>query len=122
VEQASQRPGEPARTTTWDYQPGTFTPLAQTERTWPRDTSQDEVDQRFYAIITDLIGAPSELIGPERDLAGRQQHTLWRATTWVTGGVSSPLRPGLTAARSATDLQVKPCNAMARRHELQTRS
>ena len=35
VEQASQRPGEPPRTTTWDYEPGSFTPLAQAERTVP---------------------------------------------------------------------------------------
>ena len=35
VEQTSQRPGEPPRTTTWDYEPGSFTPLTQTERTGP---------------------------------------------------------------------------------------
>ena len=64
IEQASQRPGEPPRTTTWDYEPGSFTPLTQTERSGLRDAPQAEVDQRFYAIITDLIGTPSELIGP----------------------------------------------------------
>ncbi len=95
IEQASQRPGEPLRTTTWDYEPGSFTPLTQTERTELRDAPQSEVDQRFYAIITDLIGTPSELIGPGGELAGHQLHTLWGTTTWVTGGASTPLRfPG----------------------------
>jgi RHS repeat-associated protein len=95
IEQASQRPGEPPRTTTWDYEPGSFTPLTQTERTGIRDAPQAEVDRRFYAIITDLIGTPSELIGPGGDLAGHQLHTLWGTTTWVTGGASTPLRfPG----------------------------
>ncbi len=95
IEQASQRPGGPLQITTWDYEPGSFTPLAQAERTWLRDAPQDEVDQRFYAIITDLIGTPSELIGPDGTLAGHQQHTLWGSTTWATGGASTPLRfPG----------------------------
>jgi len=95
IEQASERPGEPPRTTTWDYDPGSFTPLTQTERTEPGDATQAEVDQRFYAIITDLIGTPSELIGPGGDLAGHQLHTLWGTTTWASGGASTPLRfPG----------------------------
>jgi RHS repeat-associated protein len=95
IEQASQRPGEPLRTTTWDYEPGSFTPLTQTERSGLRDAPQADIDQRFYAIITDLIGTPSELIGSGGDLAGHQLHTLWGATTWVTGGASTPLRfPG----------------------------
>jgi len=95
IEQASQRPGEPPQVTTWDYEPGSFRPLTQTERTGLRDAPQAEVDQRFYAIITDLIGTPSELIGPGGDLAGHQLHTLWGTTTWATGGASTPLRfPG----------------------------
>jgi RHS repeat-associated protein len=95
VEQASQRPGGPPHTTTWDYEPGTFTPLAQAERTVLGAAAQDDIDERFYAIITDLIGTPSELVGADGNLAGHQQHTLWGTTTWATDGASTPLRfPG----------------------------
>ena len=80
---------------TWDYQPGAFTPLAQRERPAGRRLPQDQVDERFYAIVADLIGAPSELVGPDGDLAGYQQHTLWGTTLWRPGGAATPLRfPG----------------------------
>jgi RHS repeat-associated protein len=86
---------EPARVITWDYQPGTFTPLTQTERTSARHAPQQQIDERFYAIVTDLIGTPSELVGPDGDLAGYQQHTLWGTTLWKPGGADTPLRfPG----------------------------
>jgi RHS repeat-associated protein len=81
--------------TTWDYQPGTFSPLIQTERPMLREAAQQDIDQRFYAIVTDLIGAPSELTAPDGTLAGYQQRTLWGATLWHPGGASTPLRfPG----------------------------
>jgi RHS repeat-associated protein len=85
----------PGHVTTWDYRPGTFSPVSQTERHALRDAPQDEIDQRFYAVVTDLIGTPSELTGPDGALAGHQQHTLWGTTTWQPGGASTPLRfPG----------------------------
>jgi RHS repeat-associated protein len=81
--------------TTWDYRPGTFTPLAQTTHASLRDAPQEVIDERFYAIITDLTGAPSELVAPDGTLAGYQQHTLWGNTIWHPGGTSTPLRfPG----------------------------
>jgi RHS repeat-associated protein len=83
------------RVITWDYRPGTFTPLAQAERTTGRQAPQDQVDSRFYAIVTDLIGSPSELVAADGSLAGYQQHTLWGATLWHPEGASTPLRfPG----------------------------
>jgi RHS repeat-associated protein len=85
---------------TWDYRPGTFSPLIQTERHARRDAPQDEFDQRFYAIVTDLIGAPAELVSPAGTLAGYQQRTLWGTTLWRPGGASTPLRfPGQYADR-----------------------
>jgi RHS repeat-associated protein len=81
--------------TTWDYRPGTFSPLIQAERPMLREAAQQIIDQRFYAIVTDLIGAPSELTALDGTLAGYQQRTLWGATLWHPGGASTPLRfPG----------------------------
>jgi len=81
--------------TTWDYQPGTFTPLAQASRTLLRDAPQALIDERFAAIITDLSGAPAELIAPDGTLAGYQQRTLWGNTRWHPSGEQTPLRfPG----------------------------
>jgi RHS repeat-associated protein len=80
---------------TWNYRPDTFTPLTQAEHTAPRDAPQDQVDQAFYAIITDLIGTPTELTGPDGSLAGRKIQTLWGGTTWISGSGQTPLRfPG----------------------------
>lgn len=83
------------RVTAWEYRPGTYSPVLQTERESVRDAPQHEIDQRFYSIITDLTGAPSELVADDGTLAGRQQRTLWGATVWNPGGASTPLRfPG----------------------------
>jgi len=77
--------------TTWTYQPGTFTPLTQAERISGRDVPQQEIDQRFYAIITDLASTPSELTAADGTLAGYRRHTLWGATHWNPGGAQTPL-------------------------------
>ncbi|MBO0820116.1 MAG: hypothetical protein J2P26_04620, partial [Nocardiopsaceae bacterium] len=77
--------GAGERVTTWDYHPGSFTPLAQTSRSLSRsldDASQEEIDRRFYAIVTDLAGTPSELVAADGTLAGHQRHTLWGITGW----------------------------------------
>ncbi|MFF7194302.1 RHS repeat-associated core domain-containing protein, partial [Streptomyces sp. NPDC008079] len=68
--------------TTWEYAPGTHRPLAQ-------------IDERFYAIVTDLIGAPSELIGSDGDVAWRSTRTVWDRQPAVDGQTDCPLRfPG----------------------------
>jgi RHS repeat-associated protein len=83
------------RVTTWEYRPGTYAPILQAEHESVRDAPQDEIDRRFYSIITDLTGAPAELLAEDGTLAGRQQRTLWGATVWHSGGASTPLRfPG----------------------------
>jgi RHS repeat-associated protein len=75
---------------TWNYLPGTFTPVTQAEH-----APQDEIDRRFYAIITDLVGTPAELTAPDGALAARQFQTLWGGTAWTSGGPQTPLRfPG----------------------------
>jgi RHS repeat-associated protein len=81
--------------TTWDWQPGGFEPITQLERTVSPDT-QAEVDRRFYAIVTDLAGTPSELVSPDGTVAWRADRTTWGSVTaTASAGASTPLRfPG----------------------------
>lgn len=83
-------------TTTWNYRPGTYTPLTQTERAPLRDAPQSWIDQQFYGIITDLVGSPTELLTPEGDVAWRHVTTLWGETLFAgRQRASCPLRfPG----------------------------
>ncbi|KAF0846222.1 putative T7SS-secreted protein [Nocardia caishijiensis] len=75
-------------TTRWHYQPGTHTPLTQT-------TDQPTIDREFYAIITDLVGTPAQLIDPKSAYSMAAADVgLWGRTIW-RGQSSSPLRfPG----------------------------
>ncbi|WP_329622425.1 DUF6531 domain-containing protein [Streptomyces sp. NBC_01255] len=75
-------------TLTWDH--AGLRPLTQTER---RTKSTDE---RFFAIVTDLIGTPTELVDESGELAWRTRTTLWGTTTWnKTATAYTPLRfPG----------------------------
>ncbi|GAA2896456.1 DUF6531 domain-containing protein [Nonomuraea rubra] len=78
------------RTTSWDWAPGSFRPLTQTER------SQPWVDERFYAIATDLLGTPAELVSAEGEIAWRTRRSLWGASPdAITSDADCPLRfPG----------------------------
>ncbi|WP_078946124.1 putative T7SS-secreted protein [Streptomyces exfoliatus] len=77
-------------TLTWDH--AGLRPLAQTERR----TTPDSTDERFFAIVTDLIGTPTELVDESGDLAWRTRTTLWGTTTWTRDATAyTPLRfPG----------------------------
>ncbi|MEY9873697.1 RHS repeat-associated protein [Streptacidiphilus sp. MAP12-33] len=75
----------------WDHDG--FTPLAQTETI----TAQERTDRRFFAIVTDLVGTPTELVDPvTQAVAWRATSTLWGNTTWPAGSAGyTPLRfPG----------------------------
>jgi RHS repeat-associated protein len=90
-------PGEVARTTTWDWEPDTFRPLTQTERTPLREAPQEWVDEQFYAIVTDLVGTPTEMVNPDGTLVWHPRTTLWGTALMARniGRVSCPLRfPG----------------------------
>ncbi|WP_322780108.1 RHS repeat-associated core domain-containing protein [Frankia sp. Cas4] len=102
-----------ARVTTWDWEPDSFRPITQADRR-PSDKavsgnpSDDDTaadhdtagqtwfDARFYAIVTDLVGTPTELVDPDGDLAWRTRTALWGAGHAPAGGdVDCPLRfPG----------------------------
>ncbi|MGW6848562.1 RHS repeat-associated core domain-containing protein [Streptomyces virginiae] len=91
-----------ATVTTWEYDG--YLPLAQWERrllapeTPP--TAEPQADQhadaRFFAIITDLVGAPSELVDEDGHIAWQARATVWGATTWNRNAAAyTPLRmPG----------------------------
>lgn len=78
-------------TTSWEYDG--HRPLTQLER---RGTPQTGVDSRFFAIVTDLVGAPSELVDEDGKIAWQARSTVWGTTTWNRGGAAyTPLRfPG----------------------------
>ena len=81
-------------TLTWDHQG--LHPLTQTERIASADTPQTEIDERFFSIVTDLIGTPRELIDEQGDIAWQARSTLWGTTTWPANSTAyTPLRfPG----------------------------
>ncbi|MFJ9703570.1 DUF6531 domain-containing protein, partial [Streptomyces sp. NPDC101234] len=85
--------GDREVTLTWDRDG--LVPVAQTERTVHSDARQDVVDERFFAIVSDLVGAPTELVDEAGAVAGRSRATLWGLTTWDPSAASTPLRfPG----------------------------
>ncbi|MFI0734353.1 putative T7SS-secreted protein [Streptomyces sp. NPDC021225] len=94
VEQTTTTPDLRDPTTlTWEHDG--FRPLTQTERTTDAAT-QREIDRRFFAIVTDHIGTPTELIDETGDIAWQGRTTLWGTTTEErTGQTHTPLRfPG----------------------------
>ncbi|MFB7274109.1 RHS repeat-associated core domain-containing protein, partial [Streptomyces sp. NPDC056244] len=94
-EQTTTSTGLPhAVTLTWDHQG--LRPLAQTERILTADSPQSAIDERFFAIATDLVGTPTELIDESGTLAWHTRTTLWGTTTWArTSTAYTPLRfPG----------------------------
>jgi RHS repeat-associated protein len=64
------------KVTTWDWEPDSFRPVTQTERTALSDAPQRWIDEQFYSIITDLIGTPSELVDPHGTIAWHSRTTL----------------------------------------------
>ncbi|MFC9607398.1 RHS repeat-associated core domain-containing protein [Streptomyces niveus] len=75
----------------WEYDG--YRPLTQYER---KPRTQNEFDSRFFAIVTDLIGTPTELVDEQGDVAWQTRTTVWGATTWNTDATAyTPLRfPG----------------------------
>ncbi|MFJ7208488.1 putative T7SS-secreted protein [Streptomyces sp. NPDC098789] len=62
----------------------------------PRELPQPEIDSRFFAIVTDLVGTPTELIDEQGAVAWRTRSTVWGATSWNRDASAyTPLRfPG----------------------------
>ncbi|WP_052229912.1 DNA/RNA non-specific endonuclease [Streptomyces sp. CT34] len=83
-----------ALTLTWDHDG--LVPLAQTERKTLAEAPQYIVDQRFFAIVTDLIGTPTELVDESGRIAWHARSTVWGTTSWNhSASAYTPLRfPG----------------------------
>ncbi|WP_206189349.1 polymorphic toxin type 30 domain-containing protein, partial [Streptomyces prasinus] len=79
---------------TWDHRG--LAPLAQTERILSSGVDQEEIDRRFFAIATDLVGTPVELVDEHGGIAWRTRNTLWGKTAWARASTAyTPLRfPG----------------------------
>ncbi|MFF4955016.1 DUF6531 domain-containing protein [Streptomyces chattanoogensis] len=79
---------------TWDHDG--LTPIAQTERKTLANEPQSVIDQRFFAIVTDLVGTPTELIDESGHIAWHARTTLWGTTSWTQSATGyTPLRfPG----------------------------
>ncbi|WP_435975193.1 putative T7SS-secreted protein [Streptomyces sp. Qhu_M48] len=94
-EQTAIAPGIPRPVAlTWDHRG--VRPLAQTERVLAADASQEVYDERFFAIATDLVGTPTELVSESGGVAWLTRATVWGTTTWARNGTAyTPLRfPG----------------------------
>ncbi|MGV9345204.1 putative T7SS-secreted protein [Streptomyces spiralis] len=94
-EQTTTSPDLPHPVTlTWDHQG--LRPLSQTERITAADAPQEEIDSRFFAIVTDLVGTPTELVDEQGDVAWHTRSTLWGTTAWAANSTTyTPLRfPG----------------------------
>ncbi|MGW2640811.1 putative T7SS-secreted protein, partial [Streptomyces sp. NPDC001348] len=81
-------------TLTWDHHG--MRPVSQTERITAADAPQHEIDSRFFAIVTDLVGTPSELVSEGGEISWRSRSTLWGTTAWPSNSSTyTPLRfPG----------------------------
>ncbi|MGI5226731.1 RHS repeat-associated core domain-containing protein [Actinoallomurus sp. CA-142502] len=86
--------GGDGATTTWNHGPGTFRPLTQTDRTLA--PSQEWVDRRFQAIISDLTGSATELVDAAGHVTWHRSRTVWGVSLPSTGAEDAcPLRfPG----------------------------
>jgi RHS repeat-associated protein len=75
AEQQTLRDGV-TETDTWDWEPGSHRAASQLRRRW-RDDAPDDISRQFYAIVTDVVGTPSELVGEDGTIAWRAANTLW---------------------------------------------
>jgi RHS repeat-associated protein len=76
--------GEPTLSTTWDWVPDQPAPVSQLERRWGPDGAT--IDERFHAVVTDLVGSPAELVDERGRIAWHAKQSLW--------GVGAPEAPG----------------------------
>ncbi|MFF8940871.1 RHS repeat-associated core domain-containing protein [Streptomyces sp. NPDC014864] len=89
AEQVSVRDGV-ADTDTWDWEPGTHRAVSQL-RTKGDEAGAGTLDRQFYAIVTDLVGTPSELVTQDGTIAWRATASLWGSPLAGDDGGLCPL-------------------------------
>ncbi|MFG2398039.1 DUF6531 domain-containing protein [Streptomyces lydicus] len=62
-------------TLTWEHDG--HRPLTQLER---KPRGEGEYDSRFFAVVTDVVGTPTELVDEQGDIAWRSRTTMWGTT------------------------------------------
>jgi RHS repeat-associated protein len=77
AEQSATGPDGIVTVLSWDYEPGSYRPAAQTRRTWADTATQEQIDEAFYAIVTDRVGVPRELVTPDGEITWRLNLSLW---------------------------------------------
>lgn len=69
-----------SRTTVWDFEPDGFRPV-----------TQHDIDEAFYAIVTDLVGTPTELVTAGGEVTRPARQSLWGEPAGRPGAVDCPL-------------------------------
>ncbi|MFB7978452.1 putative T7SS-secreted protein [Streptomyces vinaceus] len=96
VEQTTRSADSPQEVTlSWTH--AGLHPLTQTESMRSvRDAPQEEIDSRFFAMVTDLVGTPTEMLDEQGGIAWRARSTVWGKTSWNRDAAAyTPLRfPG----------------------------
>ncbi len=93
-EQTTVRTGSAnAVSLTWNHQG--LHPVSQAEHI-TAEASQEVIDSRFFAIVTDLVGTPREMYDEDGVAAWRSRSTTWGTTRWDSDASAyTPLRfPG----------------------------
>ncbi|MCX5604436.1 DUF6531 domain-containing protein [Streptomyces phaeochromogenes] len=82
--------------TTWEWAPRSHRVVSQVERRLLVDEmTQEEVDERFHAIVTDLAGSPTELVTADGVIELDSRRTIWGASGESGTSATCPLRfPG----------------------------
>ncbi|WP_236792700.1 RHS repeat-associated core domain-containing protein [Amycolatopsis sp. GM8] len=92
AEQLETTAGGEVRGSTWEWSPADGVPVGQTDRVYAGGQC---VDERFYAIVTDFVGTPTELVDESGQVAWHRDETLWGAPRTAATGPHTPLRfPG----------------------------
>ena len=99
IEQESTGADGTVAVLTWDYRPDSMRPAAQRRRVagGRADQSGSQIDEAFHAIVTDLVGTPTELVAPDGTVEWSLATTVFGEAVAVAtrGGADCPLRfPG----------------------------